>query len=240
MKKKRGVGRPRLADNPNLVPRKPKDLPDLEEVTAIYEPMLKKVCHDIKKNFFRQIHIHEFDSEIRQTVMLVYYEMWNSYKAGAIDQFPPYAGYLYITAWRLFIDMWAPKTDLCRYTYVGSYDTIEIPFSPSFTGNMIIIDPLYKEVASQEQIIPFHEHRDDEDVIFGQIPDLLDFWYLGFSINELGVIYNVHPGTIRQRLHTFYDAIEANKGKVFRPRPHRRKRRKNRFKLKKTRSTNPL
>ena len=89
------MSRRKKIDNPDLIPRKPEDLPDLEKVTAEYEPIIRKICHDIRKNFYRQVHIPEMVSEIYQEVMLNYYEMWNWYKAGAIDNFPPPAGYLY-------------------------------------------------------------------------------------------------------------------------------------------------
>jgi hypothetical protein len=223
--------RRRKIDDPNLVPRKSEDLPDLDKVTDEYTPTIEKICKDIKKNFYRQVVVPEIDSEIYQTVMMVYYEIWMWYKAGATDKFPPNPGYLYMTSWHKFLAQWVPKDDVYNWEML-SYNTVEVPVDAQYTGNLIIVDPLYKEIAEQGQQIPFPSLRDEKDGLFQAIPDLLDFWFLGFSIVELAVVFNCSPLTIRNKLHEYYDAIEAAGGIKFRPRPFRRKRKKNRMKVK--------
>jgi len=226
--------RPRKIDNPNLIPRDPNKLPDFDRVTARYMPVINKICHDIKKNFYKQVNVPDIEEEIYQTVMVEYCTIWDYYKRGASDLFPPFAGYLYTCSWHKFLMQYAPTDDLYA-TGIHPYNTLEMPLDAGFTRNIIVRDRFYYKTATQNDLIPFREHKDDESVIFGQAPDMLDFWFLGFSIRELAVIYNLSTKTVRLRLHTLYDAVEVSGGAVFRSRPKRSKPRENRFKIKKTR-----
>lgn len=220
------VGRKRKNSNPNPVPRK--KLPDLDAILSDYQSTISKVCMDLKKTWFQQIYVPELKDEIKQTVMLIFYIEWDRYRNGMIDEFPPSAGYLYVSSRYMMWKQYAPQGDILRHVPIDVYNSVEPGQGEtelSFTGNLIIVDPLYKEIATQEQNLPRRDEKDPDDY-FGDYPDIIDFWWLGFSVNELAVIYGIHHSTVRARLHDYYDAMEANGAKIFRRRVGRRKRKK--------------
>lgn len=217
-------GRKRFPDS-TLNPRDPSELPDIDRLMRDMEPIFQKVCHDIKKNWWWQLRIPEIDLEIRQTVMLVFANEWNLFRNGFKDQFPPTAGFLYTTAWYRFLEQFAPKDDLVRWMSVEPYNTLESG-DVELLGVNIIPGFILPIVADGQQIPP---PRDETDERRANLPDMVDLWCFGFSLTQLAVIYNLHPETIRVRLHQYYDALEAVGSTVSKPRPPSRNRKNRRI-----------
>ena len=229
----------RKGDNPNPVPRV--NLPDVEEIMARFKPELDKVCEDIKKNWWYMIIIPEIEDEIRQNVMLIFYTEWRRYCDGLTDRFPPKPGYFYISAFHMLEKQFAPHDDVYRHTRMLSYNTAECGTDKiRLTGNIIFTDPLYRLIATKQNNIPpfmgsspelFYEHLVNEENAQKIYPDIVDFWFLGFTILQLANFYGVGAEVVRDRLHDYYDALEMSGHKLLRPRPIRRKRRLNHFKV---------
>lgn len=227
----------RKGANPNPVPRTV--LPDVDAILEDYKDHLDKICRDIKKHWYWFIKIPDIEDEIRQNVLLVFYTEWDLYRRGVIDSFPPKPGYIYITAFRKFECQYAPRNDLYRHIPLEHYNTIEGGYRDSMAlfGHNPGRARLSETVVTRSSNLPLNDTEKAElPTQDKNLPDLVDLWWMGFSINTLAVIYNVAPNTTRARLHNYYDAMEVKGIKTFRDRPRRRKKKWNRFKMLKHRS----
>lgn len=221
--------------NPNPVPRDEKDLPDFDQLMKDYEPTIAKIVHDIRKKWFQQIKIHEIKKEIRATAMLIICVEWDLYKRGIIDEFPPYAGYLYKSAYWEFHMQFAPKDDLTRFNKMEFYNCVEggvVYQSP----NIIPTRGIYQDVATTTREltvkcdnIPLKDPPDKYQQPYGNMPDIVDWWYLGCTVRQLAVIYRMSQSTILKHLHDKYDAMLFAGTKPRRARPRRQKKRMGRF-----------
>lgn len=202
----------------NAVPRK--ELPDIDRIVREYEIIFKKVCLDLKKTWWKQIKVWDIEEEIRSTVMVIFFTRWDHYRKGEIDEFPPTAGFLYISAKWMMQKQWAPSGDVLRHYPFDNYNQVEsgITLYGVFTGNVIIVNKAYFRIATEVQKLNYVE----PDEISHDCPDLVDIWCMGFTTVQLGILYGVNSQTIRARLHRMYDAMKSNGIKVPRSRPGRR------------------
>lgn len=231
-------GRKPKREQPGLTPRREQDLPDFEEEVRLYSGTIKKICRDIKRNFWRQIGVPELEKEIYSTVMVELCIIWDWYRLGITDEFPPNPGYLYKASWFSLLRQWAPAGDLCRYYWMNCYDTIENYIGNIFDGNFIIADKNVYRMATREDKLNNPETKEFSEGLFKGLPDLLDFWFIGFSLEELSVIYGRRRETVAKWLHHIYDHLEKTGATLYRPRPKRRRpgrKKKKHFKKKKLR-----
>ena len=227
------VGRKTKYTNPNPVPRIKSELPDFDKLMESIEPDIKRICGDLYKNWHKNI--PDLMDEIKSTVMLFICIRWDLYKKGIIDDFPPSPGFIYISAEFLMQKQWAPDGDVCRYHVIDFYNTIE---SGCLDGaRNVIMGKLVRTkkssyfIATTEQNVPRNIEPSTNALYEGTL-DIVDLWFLGLSVKELAIIYNLHTTTIRKRLHNYYDAMEINGAPILRPRLPRRKYTRNRFKTK--------
>jgi len=218
----------RRGANRNPIPRT--NVASCELYLELNEKLIQQITISVlHKSKLDRRNCYEFLIEdIRQTVILAFCREYKLYCDGIIDKFPPYPGYLFKSAFFEF------KKDYCHHgdimnTVMDFYDTSENSYETEHSKGMGSGRKILTQVATKYQHVPLN-YNDPDINATSKVPDIVDLWNTNFSILELAFIYNLHPTTVRKRLHSYYDAMERSGAKLLRPRPRKSVPHKNIFK----------
>lgn len=203
------------------VPRE--NLPPLD--VALEAKLIREKIDDVLKSLYSLVwkrrvseDDHEYQKEdMRQIVLLFLAQEYELYRKGLINKFPPHPGYIYVTCKWKYLQSFKPNDDA-----LGRY------------GNESYSEMLIYDRDSFSRSVPYHgresaKYRDSMlnnliDADKPEIPDMIDWWVIGLTIREIGVIFDRGYESVCLNIHAKYDAMEKSGARWERPRPLRRNR----------------
>lgn len=176
--------------------RRPRNLQgSMEECFQHYLPVFESVGSALKRSWPPEIFVPSLDEEILSSMHLVFCKAYHD-RDKSPGLFPPVPELLYRRTEWFLLNQWAPRESIYRITILEIYNTIEHwnPDNPEFIATKSNL------AGNDESLFPFQ-----------YAPDILDWWFLGFSTHQIAAIYNKSSRTVRRLIGSYYDAIEGKR-----------------------------